>query len=85
MTTPAMTEAPLALTDIAPFSDFIRECERTGVATRGQLQWWARYRNENGLAASGALVERRANPKSKRPMLFCVRPRFIAWMAGGAA
>jgi hypothetical protein len=83
MTAPlAQPSTPLALTDIAPFPDFIRECEETGVATRGQLTWWARYRHENGLIASGALVEKRVNPRSKKPMLFAVRPRFVDWLAG---
>ena len=83
MTTPsAEASTTLALADIAPFPDFIRECEKTGVATRGQLTWWARYRHENGLIASGALVEKRVNPRSTKPMLFAVRPRFVDWLAG---
>lgn len=73
------------LSDITPFTDFVRECERQKLATKGQLQWWLRYRNENGLTSSGAVVEKRPNPRSKRPMLFVVRPRFAAWLAGAEA
>ena len=75
---------PLALTDIVHFADFIRECEKQKLATRGQLQWWVRYRDENGLTSSGAVVEKRPNPKSKRPLLFVVKPRFVAWLSGGS-
>ena len=81
-TSSAPSGTPLDLSDITSFADFVRECERKKTATKGQLQWWLRYRAENGLTASGAIVERRANPRSKRPMLFVVRPKFIAWLAG---
>jgi len=73
----------LNLEDITQFADFCRECEKRKLATRTQLQWWARYRSDNGLLASGAVVEKRPNPKSKRVMLFVVRPRFVAWLANG--
>jgi hypothetical protein len=75
----------LSLQDISPVASFIRECERAGTATEQQIRWWLRYRNENGLLASGAVVEKRANPKSRKPMLFIVRPRFIAWLANNQA
>ncbi|NEV61650.1 hypothetical protein [Thiorhodococcus minor] len=83
MTPSPTASTPLDLSDIVPFADLIRECEKKGIATKGQLTWWARYRHENGLTSSGALVEKRANPRSKRPMLFVVRPRFIDWLANG--
>ena len=70
----------LVLSDITAFTDFVRECERQKLATKGQLQWWLRYRNKNGLSATGAVIEKRVNPHSKRPILFVVRPRFVAWL-----
>ncbi|NVZ07676.1 hypothetical protein HW932_00190 [Allochromatium humboldtianum] len=74
------TTSSLGLTDFAHFPDFARECERNKIATKAQLQWWLRYRRENGLLASGAVVEKKINPSSKRPMLLIVRPRFIEWL-----
>ena len=80
-TTATTQAAPrLALDDIIPFVDFCREAEKRKLATRTQLQWWMRYRRENGLIASGAIVEKRTNPKSSRPLLFVVRPRFVEWL-----
>ncbi|MBK1721945.1 hypothetical protein [Thiocystis violacea] len=82
MTLPsAPASTPLDLSDITQLSDFIRECEKNGIATKGQLQWWLRFRAVNGLLASGAIVERRINPKAKKAMLFVVRPRFVAWLS----
>lgn len=78
------TAPTLSLEDIAPFRVFAAECERGKIATEHQLRWWVRFRDENGLSACGAVVERRPNPRSTRPMLFIVRPRFAAWMAGGS-
>jgi len=85
VTTPSTPQAgtPLDLSDITPFAAFCRECEKRDIATRTQLQWWARYRDQNGLLASGALVERKVNPTSKRPLLFVVRPKFVDWLANG--
>ncbi len=74
-----MTET--ALEDFGSFPDFARECERKKVATRSQLAWWMRYRDTNGLLSSGAIVEKRINPKARRPMLYVNRPRFVAWLA----
>ncbi len=82
----AITPSPRPdLDDITPFSDFARECERRKLATKTQLQWWMRFRETNGLAKSGAVVEMRPNPASKRPMLFVVRPRFVDWLLSQAA
>lgn len=75
------TRPPLGLSDIVPFVDFCREAEKLKLATRSGLQWMLRYRHENGLIASGAVVEKRLNPTAKRPALFIVKPRFIAWLA----
>jgi hypothetical protein len=69
------------LTELAPFAPFSRQCEKAGIATRTQLQWWLRYRKENGLSASGAIIEKRPNPRSKRPMLFVNKPRFAQWLS----
>ena len=70
----------LDLSDIIPFADFCREAEKRKLATRAQLQWWMRYRDQNGLKASGAIVEKRINPTAKKAMLFVVRPRFVEWL-----
>ena len=77
----------LSLDDIQPFNPFAQQCEREGTATVNQLRWWSRYRNENGLLSSGAIVEKRPNPGSKRPLLFFVKSRFVRWLSstdGGA-
>jgi len=80
MHTQPRPDESLDLSDVVPLSAFYRECEEKKVASKGQLSWWVRYRHENGLAACGAIVEKRANPKSKRPMLFAVRPKFVGWL-----
>ncbi|AFL75496.1 hypothetical protein [Thiocystis violascens] len=82
MTAPNPAPRP-DLGDISQFSDFARECERHKLATKSSLLWWMRYRHQNGLIASGAVIEKRPNPTSKRPMLFIVRPRFIDWLSNG--
>ena len=56
-------------------------CEQRGIATEQQLRWWARYRDVNGLIESGAMVEKRPNPTSRRPQLYVVVPRIVEWMA----
>jgi hypothetical protein len=76
--------ATLDLSDITPFAEFCRECEKRKLATRAQLQWWMRYRRQNGLLSSGAVVERKVNPSAKKAMLFVVRPRFVAWLAASS-
>lgn len=78
---PSADAGTLSLDDIQPFARFIEQCEKDGRATGQQLRWWSRYRNENGLMASGALVEKRFNPKSRKPQLYVVVPRFVRWMA----
>ncbi len=76
---------PTVLEDLTPFPDFARECERKGVATKFQLSWWMRYRRTNGLAASGAIVEKRINPAARRPVLYVNRPRFVDWLSSSDA
>ena len=78
---PEFNTQPLELSDITPFPAFARQCETQGIATKTQLQWWLRFRSENGLSQSGAIVEKRPNPRSKRPMLFVNKPRFASWLA----
>jgi hypothetical protein len=79
------TSAALALSDIVPLRNFAKECEQAGVCTKHQINWWNRYRHENGLLECGALVERQATPGSKRPCIFVVRPRFLAWLTSPSA
>ncbi len=77
-----MTEATtIDLSDITPLAAFITECEQQGLATRSQLRWMSRWRAENGLLASGAIIERRINPGAKKGMLFVVRPKFVQWLS----
>ena len=78
-TSPALADSG-ALSDLKPFKDFIDECEKAGVCTGNQLKWWSRYRDQNGLAECGAVIEKRIDPKSKRPILFVDVPRFIRWL-----
>ena len=72
---------PTSLEDLTPFADFARECEKKKVATRSQLAWWMRYRADNGLLASGAVIEKRVSPTARRPMLYANRSRFVAWLS----
>jgi hypothetical protein len=76
-----MTDQPTALKDLAPFAVFVRECEKEGVATKGQLNWWLRYRKTNGLLSSGAIIEKKISPTARRPMLYAHRPRFAEWLS----
>ncbi|NCA72321.1 MAG: hypothetical protein EOM91_20075 [Sphingobacteriia bacterium] len=73
--------APTTLDDLTPYADFARECARKKVATESQLAWWMRYRAENGLLASGAIIEKRVSPHATRPLLYAHRSRFIAWLS----
>lgn len=69
------------LADLIPFPEFARECEQSKTATVPQLRWWVRYRHDNGLTASGAVIEKRPSPRSRKPLLFVNRPRFVAWLS----
>lgn len=73
--------APTTLEDLTPFADFARECERKKVATKSQLAWWLRFRETNGLKATGAVVEKRISPNAKRSILYANRGRFVAWLS----
>ena len=79
----------VSLADIQPAHKFIEQCEAEGTATGGQLRWWLRFRYQNGLVSSGAVIEKRAHPGVKRPAIFFNVPRFIEWLSssqeGGAA
>lgn len=80
MTPQESSGSALDLGDVIPFAAFCREAEKRKLASRATLQWWLRHRAQNGLLASGAVVEKRINPTSTKPMLFVVKPRFIDWL-----
>jgi hypothetical protein len=69
------------LSDFVPLVAFAREYERQGLGTKDSLRWLARYRAQNGLLKTGAVVELRT-PGARRPRLLINRPRFVAWLAG---
>ena len=72
--------APVGLSDIIPVPRFIRtHWEAQGLGTEQSFRWMLRYRHENGLIDSGAIIERKATPGSKRTVLFVVLPRFVDW------
>jgi len=68
------------LTHFAVFNDFSAEYEAQGLGTKESLRWLCRFRHENGLISSGALVELRS-PGSKRPRLIFNRRKFPEWLA----
>lgn len=72
---------PASLDDLTPWTAFVDECEKKKVATKSQLAWWCRYRETNGLKASGAVIEKRLSPNSKRPRLYANRSRFAGWLS----
>jgi hypothetical protein len=78
-TSPALAD-PGALADLKLFQDFIRDCEELGLCTGNQLKWWCRYRAKNGLTKCGAVIEKRVDPKSKRPLLVVDVPLFTRWL-----
>jgi hypothetical protein len=49
------------------------------------LRWYLRFRADNGLLESGAVVEVRPSPNSKQPMLFIDAEKWHRWMRGEAA
>jgi len=69
-----------ALGHIYPFGKFATLFERQGLGTEFSLRWLVRYREQNGLLASGAVIEKRT-PGHQRPRLFINAPKFAAWMA----
>ena len=44
------------------------------------LRWELRFRRENGLVESGAVVERRADPRATRGALFISPTRYFEWL-----
>ncbi|WP_295588155.1 hypothetical protein [uncultured Lamprocystis sp.] len=77
--TPAPTAAP-DLTDFHTFKHFARDFERQKLGSVQSLRWLARFRETNGLLASGAMVELKT-PGATRPRLLVNRPRFAQWLA----
>ena len=80
-----MTDAPAAdtapaLSDFSPFLVFAAEFERQKLGSVHTLRWLVRFRTENGLLKSGAVVELRS-PGATRPRLLVNRPRFTSWLA----
>jgi len=59
---------------------FVAECVEQGIATKDQLNWFARFRATNGLADMGAVIAKRPNPSSARPILFAVPALFVEWL-----
>jgi len=69
-----------SLDDLRTFQNFAAEFERLGLGSEHSLRWLVRFRAENGLLESGAVIERRL-PGSKRPRLFINTRRFADWFA----
>jgi hypothetical protein len=67
--------------DLYPLTRFIAEVwQPQGFGTEQSLRWLLRYRTENGLMQSGAVIEKRT-PGAARPRLFVNAPKFAAWLA----
>lgn len=49
-------------------------------ASEQSIRWYLRDRANNGLLESGAVVELRAHPESKRPKVFVDENKFLEWM-----
>jgi hypothetical protein len=79
-----MVSAAPDLTDFQTFKAFAADFERQKLGTEHTLRWLARYRKDNGLLASGAMVELKSTG-SKKPRLLVNRPRFAAWLANRPA
>lgn len=75
-----MTPHTADLSDFVAFKPFAREFADRGLGTEDTLRWLTRYRRENGLLSSGAIVEI-LTPGARRPRLFVNRPKFAAWLA----
>ena len=69
-----------ALGHIYPLRKFAAKYEREGLGTEFSLRWKLRFREQNGLLESGAVIEKRT-PGHQRPRLFVNAPKFAAWMA----
>lgn len=44
------------------------------------LRWELRFRHQNGLVDSGAVIERWADPKASRPTLLISPSRYFGWL-----
>jgi len=84
MPTKAPASAPDApvptLADFLTFNDFADRFEKQGLGTKYTLRWLLRYRTQNGLASSGAIVELKT-PGATRCRLLVNAPKFAAWLA----
>ena len=49
-------------------------------STMNALRWELRFRRENGMVEFGAVVERRADPSSRRGALFISPARYFEWL-----
>jgi hypothetical protein len=69
------------MSDIRPFRRFLVEYfEPQGHGGEFALRWLVRFRAQNGLLASGAVIEKRT-PGSSRPRLYFNVPKFANWLA----
>ena len=76
-------QAPQAqpdLSDFTSFRAFAADFERAKLGTIDSLRWLCRYRADNGLLSSGAVVEL-LTPGARRPRLLVCRPKFAAWLS----
>ena len=75
------TDTAPNLSDIYSFQRFVAEVwTPQGLGTEYNLRWFLRYREKNGLLASGAVVEK-FTPGAQRPRLYINKPKFAAWLA----
>lgn len=73
---------PLSFEDIVPAPHFVKENAGKNGMSENQLRWLFRNRKINGMAKSGAVIEKTGRyGKGKRPMLFVVVPKFVEWLA----
>lgn len=52
--------------------------------TLDALRWELRFRHDNGLVSSGAVVERRADPNASRPSILISPSKYFEWLLGEA-
>ena len=68
------------ITDFQTFKAFAADYERQGLGTEHGLRWLARFRHENGLIQTGAMVEIKT-PGATRARLLVNRRLFPQWLA----
>lgn len=78
----AIPEKHPQLSDFVPFTKFATEYAKQGLGSPESLRWMVRFRKENGMLESGAVIELR-NPGSRRPRLIINRHKFPEWLASG--